>query len=902
MAKSPPPTTFHLFSRLPPELRDRIWFFTLPRRVVPLDNPLVHSRNQKEQQCWVGFRQQERRAKAPPCTASVCREARRVALCWGGVEDMETGISLTHVWIQRKLDTVLFGWTYECSVRAGHGEDMMELFLWGQRYFHPGGPVCLTAEQFLEFHPSPSAPEGNYAPYFRMDESASIAYLLRNAREDEEEVHLNADLSAPMDVDVAMVTIYIHATRADVLASQLFGRIADEPSQLVDSDDAATIAKFRTLFDENPDNQRRVALAEKFNAIQAPEFPAQVATWLVKVAWKLLAIKWLHEKQHNPQSSIYSDPMQVIDRPELWNSSLRMRPGPEGMNSFKVDHPWVVEETQRLPRLRPKIWFTYCTKDCKVPGTKKPTGGTNFADLSPCPLNACCDVWGKACVHSNQILVGASSYGRSIRIKDEHCSGPFCTFLGGRDHSQAYEGRCTGTGGYISNAEIGEIIAKRQNYSIVQSFVDKDSGSNIAMYGEPGAVDWVAYMDSDVKADRVDWIKQQNFRGFRDWAIDLESFTGGDTSGGFDPDDEEWGWEFEGNSACSDNPGSLQSIADSIDKISRKCASFYVLKENIDPKLDAFMEFGKGEGNEFFTCKWKVGKRSGSGPCTGIPHYWDQDSSFEVEYKLSDEDGFYKAASEKLGIDKDWIAFGDRTKDYDCRPNVNDATQGRPGRGGSCISPPCSKIFRGRKNVPVKAGDDKNKVGNPKEKLTNIMPNITALKDTLTSTYATVGLGIYDDTQDRADVMDAIVGYSPPILQLSESADSMRTIKDIGERANAVKKRNLIISIINYILMALPFVGEAVGPLVGSATDKDSAPFAILVLILTSGFGGEGRLSRQEGLAEASAARRGMKAGDLSKYTETSKEKTPLFKRLAKKASAQNPPDLEVPAANVAFK
>ncbi|OAA76099.1 Glycoside hydrolase, subgroup, catalytic core [Akanthomyces lecanii RCEF 1005] len=246
----------------------------------------------------------------------------------------------------------------------------------------------------------------------------------------------------------------------------------------------------------------------------------------------------------------------------------------------------------------------------------------------------------KAGVYSNQILVGVSSYGRSIRMKDEHCSGPFCTFLGARGYSHAYEGRCTGTGGYISNAEIGEIIGKQQNYSIVQSFVDKDSGSNIAMCGEPGAVDWVVYMDSDVKADRVDWIKQQNFRGFSDWVIDLESFTGSednsgdDGSGGYDPEDENWDWNFEGDNACDDNPGNLQSIADSIDKISRKCASFYVLKilsgmideslelfgknsqgydeqfghyvtwvkENIDPKLDSFMEFGRGDGNEFFTC------------------------------------------------------------------------------------------------------------------------------------------------------------------------------------------------------------------------------------------------------------------------------------------------------------
>ncbi|OAA39191.1 hypothetical protein BBO_06615 [Beauveria brongniartii RCEF 3172] len=243
---------------------------------------------------------------------------------------------------------------------------MLDLFLWGQRYFHPGAPVCLIAKHFFEFYPSPSAPENNHTPSISTDESESIAFLLHNAREDEDEAHLNADLSAPMDIDVAIVIIYIHATRADVLASQLFGLIADEPSQLVDYDDAATISKFRTLLDKNSNNQKRVALAKTFDAIQSSEFPAHVAGWLVKVTWKLLAIKWLHEKQHNPESSIYSDPMQVFERPEIDQNSLWMRTEPEGRNIFKVHHPWVVEETQRLPKLRPKIWFTYCTKDCKV--------------------------------------------------------------------------------------------------------------------------------------------------------------------------------------------------------------------------------------------------------------------------------------------------------------------------------------------------------------------------------------------------------------------------------------------------------------------------------------------------------------------------------------------------------
>lgn len=31
----------------------------------------------------------------------------------------------------------------------------------------------------------------------------------------------------------------------------------------------------------------------------------------------------------------------------------------------------------------------------QVPGTKRPTNGTALADLNPCPLNACCDIWGQ---------------------------------------------------------------------------------------------------------------------------------------------------------------------------------------------------------------------------------------------------------------------------------------------------------------------------------------------------------------------------------------------------------------------------------------------------------------------------------------------------------------------------
>lgn len=59
------------------------------------------------------------------------------------------------------------------------------------------------------------------------------------------------------------------------------------------------------------------------------------------------------------------------------------------------------------------------------------------------------------------------------------CTGPMCRFLGDRYHSQAKKGRCTDTAGYISDAEINEIINYGDN---VKTFYDDDSGSNIMVY------------------------------------------------------------------------------------------------------------------------------------------------------------------------------------------------------------------------------------------------------------------------------------------------------------------------------------------------------------------------------------------------------------------------------------
>jgi hypothetical protein len=88
--------------------------------------------------------------------------------------------------------------------------------------------------------------------------------------------------------------------------------------------------------------------------------------------------------------------------------------------------------------------------------------------------------------------------------------------------SKATPGRCTGTGGYLSNAEILEIIADRRRSGRVNAnFIDADSHTNILVYDD---TQWVGWMDDDVKASRRNLYKSFSFGGTADWATDLRTY------------------------------------------------------------------------------------------------------------------------------------------------------------------------------------------------------------------------------------------------------------------------------------------------------------------------------------------------------------------------------------------
>lgn len=122
----------------------------------------------------------------------------------------------------------------------------------------------------------------------------------------------------------------------------------------------------------------------------------------------------------------------------------------------------------------------------------------------------------KAGMPSNKVVVGVTSYGRSFKMANPNCKGPNCKFTGSYTVSKAAKGRCTNTAGYISNAEINDIILFG---NVTQRY--KDADSNILIYNKD---EWVSYMDANIKASRQKLYASYNFAGTSDWAVDLQEY------------------------------------------------------------------------------------------------------------------------------------------------------------------------------------------------------------------------------------------------------------------------------------------------------------------------------------------------------------------------------------------
>lgn len=125
----------------------------------------------------------------------------------------------------------------------------------------------------------------------------------------------------------------------------------------------------------------------------------------------------------------------------------------------------------------------------------------------------------KAGVPSGKVIVGVTSYGRSFSMAEAGCYGPDCVYTGDRRNSDATKGVCTGTAGYIADAEIAEIL--EDSGRVVTSYLDSTSNSDVLVYDTN---QWVGYMSASTKKTRAALYTAWGMGGTTDWASDLQSY------------------------------------------------------------------------------------------------------------------------------------------------------------------------------------------------------------------------------------------------------------------------------------------------------------------------------------------------------------------------------------------
>ncbi|KAI1345812.1 glycoside hydrolase family 18 protein [Xylaria sp. FL0043] len=424
----------------------------------------------------------------------------------------------------------------------------------------------------------------------------------------------------------------------------------------------------------------------------------------------------------------------------------------------------------------------------------------------------------KAGVPSNKIVVGISSYGRSFKMAQAGCTGPSCKSTGSPRVSNAAKGRCTGTSGYLSNAEIEEIIAHGR---VNTEFISADS--NILVYND---TEWVAYMNDSIKASRASLYASYNFAGTSDWAVDLNEFVDGSGVDDYDPDyvaeiDDAYFMECDAKYSSLDELMSMKSsipsycvdkylidveikiMKDALDKYDALIDGGYDDKfniykdytiEQVPVQINAFM--GNGHADDFFQCS-ETRYRTCCSSCHYATCLEDCDKSANcmtgygaqdvtcptvykdgsqgidyfntevpnVTYTLKNSDGFYSAITKDYGVEKDWIKFGDVDVKFSNGCQYS----------GTMVKDKSYDNFQ------------------------DLLFRIQLLNE----------IGDLDLQLSTQDVANA---SSLPALTIASAVDSMDKVVEQTKEIEKIEREQFIANFLGGILFFIPFVGEALGP------------------------------------------------------------------------------------------
>ncbi|KAL6161323.1 hypothetical protein ACJBU6_00443 [Exserohilum turcicum] len=455
----------------------------------------------------------------------------------------------------------------------------------------------------------------------------------------------------------------------------------------------------------------------------------------------------------------------------------------------------------------------------------------------------------KAGADSGKVVVGVSSYGRSFKMAQAGCDSESCLFTGSPRVSDAYKGRCTNTSGYISNAEIQEII---NTGSLNKKYTNE--GSNIMVFNH---TEWVAWMDDDMKGSRSKFYDSYNFAGTTDWAVDLQDWHGADEPEDYEmPIDENYWADCEGQynsldqlkdrkgtipSHCMEQyitdvqisvlDGALKKYKDLVDKRYDDKFRIYAsyVKDQIPDQINNFMTSDKVD--KYFSCSdyktrgtcckdcryatciencikgsnCKGGK--GEYPMDKCPRIEFQKGTLDGDYipnatfTLKDKDGFYNDLSETWGIDKEWITMGKRLM------RINNGCQYAGENVQNCIQWN-NNYF---KNYPMMNGD-KVKIYNPKDIIGDSYPKAL---DMLYRFQDMSIAGIWDEQITESDLVDSM---SLPAFSTEEAISAMEETVQKADEIKKAEREEFILNFIMGLLFFIPFVGEAAAELTAIRT------------------------------------------------------------------------------------
>lgn len=311
------------------------------------------------------------------------------------------------------------------------------------------------------------------------------------------------------------------------------------------------------------------------------------------------------------------------------------------------------------------------------------------------------------------------------------------------------------------------------------------------------------------------------------------------------------------------------------------------MKDKIGPAIEKAMSVDGGECNQFFECSLVVHEQGkpDSAPWVKTCPFTRIDllsyDKFTMTYTLKDEAGFNKTISEKYGVMPEWVKLANRS-------GSNKASPGHAATSFELI------------NEPTKA--DNIHIINPKDAISKSLDGYKTLMSTLLAARVQLGAGSWQTAET-----DPMSAYVLPVGMVTDAVKIMSDVARIGQEEIDADREKFIMTIVNVVLLVLPFAGELVGPLIGLtaligriitlidvagqgavafydlAAHPDDAAMSFLGLMVGVGGVVKGFGREAEDMEHLMTLRRGIKLAEIEKMGVTAKRNSELLSTMANK-------------------